>query len=82
MAVSWPRCSRWHSNGGLTTDRGSGRRLGGIVGGSGASIVDLEMTPVVDGALAKVLAWYDNEWGFTCQMVWEALATLSVPRLI
>lgn len=40
------------------------------------------MTPVVDGALAKVLAWYDNEWGFTCQMVWEALATLSVPRLI
>jgi glyceraldehyde 3-phosphate dehydrogenase len=53
-----------------------------IVGDSRASIVDLEMTRVVDGTLAKVLAWYDNEWGFTCQMVREALATLGVPGLI
>jgi glyceraldehyde 3-phosphate dehydrogenase len=34
-----------------------------------ASIVDAEMTRVVDGTLVKVLAWYDNEWGFTNQMI-------------
>ena len=34
-----------------------------------ASIVDLEMTRVVDGDLVKILAWYDNEWGFTNQMI-------------
>ena len=34
-----------------------------------ASIVDLEMTRVVDGDLVKIMAWYDNEWGFTNQMV-------------
>lgn len=34
-----------------------------------ASVVDLEMTRVVDGDLVKIMAWYDNEWGFTNQMV-------------
>jgi glyceraldehyde 3-phosphate dehydrogenase len=34
-----------------------------------ASVVDLEMTRVVDGDLVKVMAWYDNEWGFSNQMV-------------
>ncbi len=34
-----------------------------------AVIVDLEMTRVVDGDLVKVMAWYDNEWGFTNQMI-------------
>ncbi|MBD0333070.1 MAG: type I glyceraldehyde-3-phosphate dehydrogenase [Chitinophagaceae bacterium] len=34
-----------------------------------ASIVDLNMTRVVDGDLAKIMAWYDNEWGFTNQMI-------------
>lgn len=34
-----------------------------------ASIADLLMTKVVDGDLVKVLAWYDNEWGFTNQMI-------------
>lgn len=34
-----------------------------------AATVDLEMTRVVDGDLVKVMAWYDNEWGFTSQMV-------------
>jgi glyceraldehyde 3-phosphate dehydrogenase len=38
-----------------------------------ASIVDLGMTRVVDGDLIKILSWYDNEWGFTNQMVREAL---------
>jgi glyceraldehyde 3-phosphate dehydrogenase len=34
-----------------------------------ASIIDLGMTRVVDGDLVKILSWYDNEWGFTHQMV-------------
>ncbi|MDC8103392.1 type I glyceraldehyde-3-phosphate dehydrogenase [Chryseobacterium sp. PTM-20240506] len=34
-----------------------------------ASTVDLEMTRVVDGDLVKVMAWYDNEWGFSNQMI-------------
>ena len=34
-----------------------------------ASIVDLSMTRVVDGDLVKIMAWYDNEWGFTNQMI-------------
>ncbi len=38
-----------------------------------AAIIDLEMTKVVDGDLLKVLAWYDNEWGFTNQMIRQIL---------
>ena len=38
-----------------------------------ASIVDLDMTRVVDGDLVKVMSWYDNEWGYACQMIREAL---------
>jgi glyceraldehyde 3-phosphate dehydrogenase len=38
-----------------------------------ASIVDLGMTRVVDGDLVKILSWYDNEWGFTNQMVRQVL---------
>jgi glyceraldehyde 3-phosphate dehydrogenase len=34
-----------------------------------ASIVDLKMTRVVDGDLVKIMAWYDNERGFTNQMI-------------
>ena len=34
-----------------------------------AAVVDLEMTRVVDGDLVKIMAWYDNEWGFTNQMI-------------
>jgi len=34
-----------------------------------AATIDLEMTRVVDGDLVKVMAWYDNEWGFTSQMI-------------
>ncbi len=30
-----------------------------------SSIVDAGLTKVVDGTLAKVFAWYDNEWGFS-----------------
>lgn len=43
-----------------------------IVLDSRASIIDLGMTQVVDGDLLKVMAWYDNEWGYVNQMVREA----------
>ena len=43
-----------------------------IVQDSRASIIDLEMTQVVDGDLLKVMSWYDNEWGYVNQMVREA----------
>ncbi|MCB2227680.1 MAG: type I glyceraldehyde-3-phosphate dehydrogenase [Desulfarculaceae bacterium] len=33
-----------------------------------SSIVDLEFTQVLEGDLAKVLAWYDNEWGYSCRV--------------
>jgi len=38
-----------------------------------ASIVDVGMTQVVDGDLLKVMSWYDNEWGYSSQLVREAL---------
>jgi glyceraldehyde 3-phosphate dehydrogenase len=38
-----------------------------------ASTVDLNMTRVVDGDLLKVMTWYDNEWGFTNQMIRQIL---------
>jgi len=40
-----------------------------IVGSKYASIADLSMTRVVDGNLVKVLAWYDNEMGYTHTLV-------------
>ena len=33
----------------------------------------------MDGTLVKVMAWYDNEWGFTNQMIREARSILGVP---
>jgi glyceraldehyde 3-phosphate dehydrogenase len=30
-----------------------------------SSIVDLQSTAVIDGTMVKVLAWYDNEWGYS-----------------
>ena len=48
-----------------------------IIGDSRASIVDLELTQVVDGDLVKIMTWYDNEWGYTNQMIRQALETLA-----
>jgi glyceraldehyde 3-phosphate dehydrogenase len=36
---------------------------------SHSSILDAEQTRVVDGTMVRVLAWYDNEWGFSCRML-------------
>jgi glyceraldehyde 3-phosphate dehydrogenase len=43
-----------------------------------ASIVQLDLTRVVGGNLVKVMSWYDNEWGFTNQMVQIAVQQLGV----
>ena len=44
-----------------------------IIANPHASIFDPSMTQVVDGDLVKVMSWYDNEWGYTNQMIREAL---------
>jgi glyceraldehyde 3-phosphate dehydrogenase len=44
-----------------------------IIRDARASIVDLGMTQVVDGDLVKVMSWYDNEWGYSSQLVRVAL---------
>jgi glyceraldehyde 3-phosphate dehydrogenase len=51
-----------------------------VVGDPRAAVVDLELTRVVDGTLVKLMAWYDNEWGFTHQMIREARSMLGLPR--
>ena len=40
-----------------------------FIGTPFGTVVDLEMTRVVDGDLVKVLAWYDNEWGYTQRLL-------------
>lgn len=42
-----------------------------------ASVVDLSLTQVVDGDLVKILTWYDNEWGYTNQMVREGVSLVG-----
>ena len=36
---------------------------------SHSSVFDATQTRVIDGNLVKVLAWYDNEWGYSCRML-------------
>jgi glyceraldehyde 3-phosphate dehydrogenase len=43
-----------------------------IIKDSRAAIIDLELTQVVDGDLVKIMSWYDNEWGYSSQLVREA----------
>jgi glyceraldehyde 3-phosphate dehydrogenase len=51
-----------------------------IVGDSRASIVDLELTKVIDGDLVKVMSWYDNEWGYANQLLREALSVIGAGK--
>ena len=48
-----------------------------ILGNSHASIADLEMTRVVGGNLVKVMAWYDNEMGYTYALMEHVVKTAS-----
>ncbi|MCA9391968.1 aldehyde dehydrogenase [candidate division WWE3 bacterium] len=40
-----------------------------IIGNPASSIVDLEFLRVVGGNMVKILAWYDNEWGYSNRLV-------------
>jgi glyceraldehyde 3-phosphate dehydrogenase len=40
-----------------------------IVGSPFSSIVDSQLTSVIDGTMLKVVAWYDNEWGYSNRIV-------------
>ncbi len=40
-----------------------------FIGNPFSSIVDLSLTKVVDGDLVKVMAWYDNEWGYSNRLI-------------
>jgi glyceraldehyde 3-phosphate dehydrogenase len=44
-----------------------------IINNPASSIVDLSLTQVVDGNFLKVVAWYDNEFGYSNRLVEEAI---------
>ena len=50
-----------------------------IVGNSHSSIFDAPMTKVMDGNLVKIIAWYDNEWGYSSRVadLIDRVATLD-----
>lgn len=45
-----------------------------FIGDPHSAIVDLGLTRVVGGTLVKVVAWYDNEWGYANRLVEQAIA--------
>lgn len=47
--------------------------LADIVGNPASCIVDLSLTQVVDGNFVKVIAWYDNEFGYSNRLVEEVI---------
>ncbi len=53
-----------------------------IIHNPAASIVDLTLTQVVDGDLVKIMSWYDNEWGYTNQMIRQALEVLGLKETV
>jgi glyceraldehyde 3-phosphate dehydrogenase len=40
------------------------------------------MTQVVAGNMVKVMSWYDNEWGYSNQMVREALSIAKAQKTV
>ncbi|MSN95616.1 type I glyceraldehyde-3-phosphate dehydrogenase [Campylobacter sp. FMV-PI01] len=51
-----------------------------FIGCEYSSIVATDMTQVVDGNLVKVLAWYDNEWGYSKRLIELATYALGARR--
>ncbi|MAG60056.1 type I glyceraldehyde-3-phosphate dehydrogenase [Candidatus Woesebacteria bacterium] len=45
-----------------------------IISRSESAIVDLNFTRVVGGDLVKVMAWYDNEWGYSNRLIEQAIS--------
>ena len=44
-----------------------------IIGRTESAIVDLALTQVVDGDLVKIVAWYDNEWGYSNRLIEQVI---------
>ena len=42
-----------------------------------SSIYDSELSKVINGNLIKVVAWYDNEWGFSNRMLDTTIALMN-----
>lgn len=63
---------RWKGIIGVSSDQPVS---GDIIGTPYATVIDLEYTKVIDGDLVKVLAWYDNEWGYVTTLVQHVLNT-------
>ncbi|HCE09328.1 MAG TPA: type I glyceraldehyde-3-phosphate dehydrogenase, partial [Oxalobacteraceae bacterium] len=49
-----------------------------FIGNSASSIVDLELTQVIDGDFVKVFAWYDNEWGYSNRLADLTLSLIHI----
>ena len=46
-----------------------------------ASIIELDLTRVIDGDLDKVMSWYDNEWGHANQMLRQAMSLMRADAI-
>ena len=51
-----------------------------FIGNSHSGIIDALLTNVVDGNLAKVVVWYDNEWGYSNRLVEQVADTGKLIR--
>ena len=49
-----------------------------IIGRDESAIVDLGLTRVVDGDLVKVMAWYDNEWGYSNRLIEQIIKVTEI----
>ncbi len=52
-----------------------------IIGNPASAIVDLSLTKVINGDLIKIVAWYDNEWGYSSRLV-DLVEYMGRKRLI
>lgn len=48
-----------------------------LIGMKNSTMVDLSLTQVVEGDLVKIIAWYDNEWGYSERLVDLAILAAS-----
>ncbi len=67
------RESEHHANKGIFTVTEDPLVSKDIVGDPHSSIADLSLTQVVGGNMVKVVAWYDNEWGYSNRLVEEVV---------